>query len=789
MQFGNKREMGAGRRTQTFTFNDNNGKGGTSPYSPGGGAGNFRALKKSDLAAVIFGCSHQTFKECVTQLIFGLPAPHFTYVQNICPGMPLFLFNYSDRKMHGAFEAASHGKMNINPYAWTDGSEKTQFPAQVRVYIKQHSEPLAEAIFRKAINANYYTNTHFWFELNHAQTEALLALFVTKPKKYSEIGSPKVAENGSWYSKRDLRSSNGWPTSSAPLRTSPSSREVASEASSSGESPLLSKKYEELSHREEDSWQLNSRSFSKNKGKCKGATSSSCSSYEQSFDGSRRTNSEDEFTAMDEMLKSSHIVPKQEPESTGRESELCHPVIISKENLELNVLEKLKHLAIDRQRMSNNPRPDLGVNNDNVICHIKNGMEKSTHRKLLQSQATLEREKERLLSNLTCVDVSIMEPLQKYMDLQGSIVEQMQQELTELRYFVEKTRNEFQNTFEIQELQNKNTILEQKQVEMDSEIQILKEQFMELKESLPGRNIDTFGDKLTEISNDEQSKYSECSIYLLGGHDGCSWLGTLDAYLPDTNIIKHIAEAPTTRSYAAATILDGSIYIFGGGNGILWHNSVEQYNPNSGLWTTCPSMGFQRGSLAGACLDNKIFAMGGGNGAEYFSEVEMYDPYLGKWLPYGTMLQKRFALAGTVLGGALYALGGFDGKQYLKSVERFDPREAQWIQLEEMSAKRGSLSAAVLNEKLYAIGGFDGSKLLSSVEVFDPRAGSWLMVDSIASPRAYGAAAVLGDSVYMIGGLGEIDYVDSVESYQDGVGWKVSSQAIGKRSFLTAVVL
>jgi hypothetical protein len=64
--------MGAGRRTQTFTFNDNNDKGGTSPYSPGSGGGHFRALKKSDLAGVIFGCSHQTFKECVTQLIFGI---------------------------------------------------------------------------------------------------------------------------------------------------------------------------------------------------------------------------------------------------------------------------------------------------------------------------------------------------------------------------------------------------------------------------------------------------------------------------------------------------------------------------------------------------------------------------------------------------------------------------------------------------------------------------------------------------------------------------------------------
>ena len=62
----------------------------------------------------------------------GLPGPHFAYVKIIHPGLPLFLFNYSKRQLHGIFEAASAGQMNINPYGWTqDGSKKTPFPAQV----------------------------------------------------------------------------------------------------------------------------------------------------------------------------------------------------------------------------------------------------------------------------------------------------------------------------------------------------------------------------------------------------------------------------------------------------------------------------------------------------------------------------------------------------------------------------------------------------------------------------------------------------------------------------------
>jgi hypothetical protein len=53
-------------------------------------------------------------------------------VKNVKPGMPLFLFNYNDRRLHGIFEAASLGQMSIDPYAWSNEDLlKTPFPAQV----------------------------------------------------------------------------------------------------------------------------------------------------------------------------------------------------------------------------------------------------------------------------------------------------------------------------------------------------------------------------------------------------------------------------------------------------------------------------------------------------------------------------------------------------------------------------------------------------------------------------------------------------------------------------------
>ncbi|CAI8601132.1 unnamed protein product [Vicia faba] len=143
-----------------------------------------RNLMKHQLGGVIFGCTRHTMKECLSKQLFGLPAQHFSYVENINPKMPLFLFNYSDRKLHGIFEATSHGKMFIDPYAWIndDYTDETQYPAQVKVRVRVQCHPLLEDKFGPVIKENYYLNNHFWFELDHTQTSKLMYLFVSTAK-------------------------------------------------------------------------------------------------------------------------------------------------------------------------------------------------------------------------------------------------------------------------------------------------------------------------------------------------------------------------------------------------------------------------------------------------------------------------------------------------------------------------------------------------------------------------------------------------------------------------------
>ncbi|RXH81930.1 hypothetical protein DVH24_036271 [Malus domestica] len=164
--------MGAGRKTQTFTLSSSQDM---ATYSA-----SMRNLRRNSLGGVIFGATNFTIDECLSKQLFGLPAAHYMYVKNVTPGLPLFLFNYSDRKLHGIFEATGLGQMNINPYGWsTDGSGRTQYPAQVKFHTRMQCRPLLESEYKDIIADNYYTESHFWFELDHSQTSKLTSKFAS----------------------------------------------------------------------------------------------------------------------------------------------------------------------------------------------------------------------------------------------------------------------------------------------------------------------------------------------------------------------------------------------------------------------------------------------------------------------------------------------------------------------------------------------------------------------------------------------------------------------------------
>jgi len=130
-------------------------------------------VKRKRLAGLIFMCNSSTKQDCFKSKIFGLPEGKIDVVENVYPGMKLFLFDADSRVLYGVYEAVSQGGMDINPRAFRAGS----FPAQVRYRILRKCAPLPEDQFKHAIKENYFGNNRFKFELGMNQVRRLLDMF------------------------------------------------------------------------------------------------------------------------------------------------------------------------------------------------------------------------------------------------------------------------------------------------------------------------------------------------------------------------------------------------------------------------------------------------------------------------------------------------------------------------------------------------------------------------------------------------------------------------------------
>jgi len=147
---------------------------------------------------VIFGCKNETFDECMTKKLLGLPAQHLPMVQKIVPfHTALFLFNYTKRTLHGVFEATEPGALNLDDEAWTSdrttklpprsglkytmtnqrvGGGGSPFPAQVRFQVVHSFPPLPESKFKHIVT--YKAPNQFEFLLTADQVTHIMTAFI-----------------------------------------------------------------------------------------------------------------------------------------------------------------------------------------------------------------------------------------------------------------------------------------------------------------------------------------------------------------------------------------------------------------------------------------------------------------------------------------------------------------------------------------------------------------------------------------------------------------------------------
>lgn len=127
--------------------------------------------KAKCLSGFIFLCNQSTKLECYRYRVFGLPLGQKKVVEEIKPGIKLFLFDFEVKLLYGVYEATSAGILNLEPAAFGG-----KFPAQVQFRIFKECLPIPESSFKYVIKENY-TGRKFKQELNGEQVTKLISSF------------------------------------------------------------------------------------------------------------------------------------------------------------------------------------------------------------------------------------------------------------------------------------------------------------------------------------------------------------------------------------------------------------------------------------------------------------------------------------------------------------------------------------------------------------------------------------------------------------------------------------
>lgn len=614
-----------------------------------------RNLKKSQLGGVIFVCTNNTIRECLSKQLFGLPGQHFSYVKNIDPGLPLFLFNYSDRKLYGIYEAASSGQMNINPYGWTsDGAQRTPYPSQVQIHVRLQCQPLREEQFKPIIADNYYNHNHFWFELDHVQTSKLMSLLASlavspgtcvltqKIEKWRNMFQPgplsksREEDEGdnlpaSEIDHTDNSSTKSYSTriASSDVDNQPVKDQLGVTAVEQEEKELIFKKLQELALRSEPQA------------------------------SSLRDGTEDSPP-----LHDMHLEEKASAE----------------------------------EQMGSEEKNDVNSCTfcQSTIAQLAKGMEEL---KAFRTEQTLK------MGYLEQKLVEAEEQIQQLKD-RCMMLESMS---NPSKADIDETVN---NLFDEEQLDPTDAIHMMGGYDGESWLSTFSLYF-------PSQDVVKSLRPMSSVRSYASVVQFHEELYVFGGGNGQLWYDTVESYNPANDQWTPRPSLTGKKGSLAGATLNDKIFAMGGGNGVECFADVEMLVLDIGKWIPTRSLLQKRFALAAVELNGVLYATGGFDGSDYSKTAERFDPREHSWSRIASMNAKRGCHSLVVLNEKLYALGGYDGSTMVSSTEIFDPRLDSWIPGEPMNKPRGYAAAAAIKESIYVVGGLESDEnMIDTVEHF-----------------------------------------------------------------------
>ncbi|KAL4438238.1 hypothetical protein ABPG77_010599 [Micractinium sp. CCAP 211/92] len=720
----------------------------------------------SQLGGVIFMCNSRTYHTCMEGLMFGLPAPHWCYVQHVRAGMPLFLYNFERRELHGIFKAASDGEWELDPLAWTDGSRRTPYPCQVAIETYLDCPPLSLDQLRPVIAENYIGNTDkFQQELTKRQATELCALFRRKyeavhgaaaaaaatasaSSSFGASAQPAAAE--AWPS-LGAGSSRGGPAGSNPwVGRVPASGNgngfAAMEAEPSGPPDLGGKTFAQIQAEEEAKARRAAKAAGKQQqqaGARPGNAAGGAAGVGAGAGAAQRVTA----VAAQQQVQQAQQQRQQQPAPTA---------------------------AAAAGASGSGSRPGVDELGD-ALSALKASL-KPLISSMMDSQMDAELHAAGTLqAHLARLDDALM----KVQKERGADMKQSQKLAAQL-----------------QQLQQENAAMKQA-------LRLSLQGATPAAPTAAGPSTSAPAAAAPSSAPKAVGPAKGDEIYLLGGNsqvdagaDGGGWLSSVLIFSPASQAWRQGPEMPIMRGYGCSGVLAGQLYVMGGGNSHEWLGDCQRLDLRTGQWSAAPAMAKLRGCAGAAALGSRLYVAGGGMADVQYDTVEIFNPEIDAWMPGPKLRARRFSTAAGALDGCVYITGGYDGT-YLQTAERLDPREGKWQAIPDMSRRRGAHACTPgPGGLLYVVGGYDVTQedaFMFSVEAFDPRAGKWMPRARMAQGRAYGVAAYADDSLWAVGGMAGEQCNEYFERYDHRtdtwVGVPLAPHISTVRAFTTASVV
>jgi len=165
------------------------------------------------------------------------------------------------------------------------------------------------------------------------------------------------------------------------------------------------------------------------------------------------------------------------------------------------------------------------------------------------------------------------------------------------------------------------------------------------------------------------------TVYLVGGYDGTSWIGSVLATTNGTAFTR-VATLPVPVRYAAVAGVGKRIWVFGGLTPAGPSRAIQRVNLATGKAAVVGRMPAPISAATAVTLTGRIFIAGGqvaGDGRARLvasRAVLSYNPAGGRVTVVGRLPVAVTNAAAAVVGGTAFLVGGNNGRRQVTTVAR-----------------------------------------------------------------------------------------------------------------------